>query len=245
MNDFINYYDLLGVKKDATPEEIKKAYRMQAKKWHPDINKNENAPKISKQLNEAKEILLNDIKRKEYDEYIEQTLSPKYQNLKEKEQRKETTNHHQQQSQSTTNYSKETYTKWEYFQNYIKYYQTSKPKKVIAIILVILETVVCGFLQFINYLLAVILSYMGNFISYIASLILGLYMLYIVYSITANTSTAPQSNFFWAITIMNVILMGLIIIMPGFILKILIEKTPIYLSKLNIYLFKKAVGYKD
>ena len=41
MNDYINYYDLLGVSKDCTKEEIRKAYIKQIKKWHPDINKDE------------------------------------------------------------------------------------------------------------------------------------------------------------------------------------------------------------
>ena len=70
MNDSINYYELLGIKKDATEEEIKKAYRMQAKKWHPDLNKDKDAASISMKLNEAKEVLLDPLKRKDYDKYL-------------------------------------------------------------------------------------------------------------------------------------------------------------------------------
>ena len=40
MNDFINYYELLGVKNNASKEEIRLKYKEQIKKWHPDINKN-------------------------------------------------------------------------------------------------------------------------------------------------------------------------------------------------------------
>ena len=80
MNDFINYYELLG---------IKKAYRIQAKKWHPDINKDKEAANITKKLNDAKQILLNEDKRKEYDRYLEELTNPNYEKLKEKEQSRE------------------------------------------------------------------------------------------------------------------------------------------------------------
>ena len=56
MNDYINYYDLLGVSKDCTKEEIRKAYIKQIKKWHPDINKDDAAIDITRKLNDAKEI---------------------------------------------------------------------------------------------------------------------------------------------------------------------------------------------
>jgi hypothetical protein len=246
MNDFINYYDLLRIKKDSTPEEIKKAYRNQAKKWHPDINKDENAPKISKQLNEAKEVLLNLQKRKEYDEYLEQKLSLKYQTLKDKETKQEAKqSNNQYQNPSNQNYSKNTYTKWEYFQNYLKYYQTSKLKKALTTIFVIIETTICTILQLINYLLALILCYTINIISYFASIILTIYIIYIIYILTTNNSQAPQTIASWFQIILNIFLMGLIILLPEFILKILVEVTPRYISNLNIYLFKKAVSYKD
>ena len=54
----IDYYELLGIKNDASVAEIKKAYRDMVKKYHPDINKSSDASKIIISLNEAKETLL-------------------------------------------------------------------------------------------------------------------------------------------------------------------------------------------
>ena len=69
MDTNLSFYELLGVKNDATEDEIKQAYKKQMKKWHPDINKDPNAVNISSRINEAKEILLDPIKRYDYDEY--------------------------------------------------------------------------------------------------------------------------------------------------------------------------------
>ena len=63
----MNYYELLGIKVDASDDEIKDAYKREIKKWHPDINKDPEAVNISMKINEAKDILLDKEKRKEYD----------------------------------------------------------------------------------------------------------------------------------------------------------------------------------
>ena len=66
----MDFYELLGIKKDATKEEIKKAYRDMVKRYHPDVNKSDEASKIIISLNEAKETLLDDDKRSEYDKLL-------------------------------------------------------------------------------------------------------------------------------------------------------------------------------
>lgn len=65
----LDYYKILGVDKDATPSDIKKAYRKLAKKYHPDANKDnpKQAEEKFKEVTEAYEVLSDEQKRKTYD----------------------------------------------------------------------------------------------------------------------------------------------------------------------------------
>ena len=68
---FKDYYKILGLETNkVSVEEIKIAYREQAKKYHPDLQNNSDCQDKMRQINEAYEILSNDFKRREYDEKI-------------------------------------------------------------------------------------------------------------------------------------------------------------------------------
>lgn len=87
---YINYYKILGVDRNATAEDIKKAYRKLARKLHPDLNPNDKeAHRKFQELNEANEVLSDPEKRAKYDKYGE--------NWKHGEEYEKAQQQHQQQ----------------------------------------------------------------------------------------------------------------------------------------------------
>ncbi|MGY2724935.1 DnaJ C-terminal domain-containing protein [Thermostichus sp. OS-CIW-26] len=70
MQNFKDYYKILGVSKTATADEVKQAYRRLARKYHPDVNPNDKAAEEKfKDINEAYEVLSDPGKRRQYDQF--------------------------------------------------------------------------------------------------------------------------------------------------------------------------------
>lgn len=103
---YINYYKILGIEKSATENDIKKAYRKMARKYHPDLNPNDKEAETKfKQINEANEVLSHPENRKKYDEYGKDWKHAE--DFEKAKQQQQTQNPFQQQSGG--NYSESDY----------------------------------------------------------------------------------------------------------------------------------------
>lgn len=105
--EFIDYYKIFGLSKEATADDIKKAYRKLARKLHPDINPNDKEAQAKfQQLNEANEVLSNPEKRKKYDKFGKDwERGEEYEKYQQQQQQNRNTG--QQQSYAGGNYDGE------------------------------------------------------------------------------------------------------------------------------------------
>tara|TARA_R110001592_G_scaffold237306_3_gene496152 strand:+ start:52789 stop:53682 length:894 start_codon:yes stop_codon:yes gene_type:complete len=99
---FIDYYQILGIAKNASENEIKKAYRKLARKYHPDVSANDKeAENKFKEINEANEVLSNPDNRKKYDKYGKDWKHADEFDKAKSQQQSQSTHQHQ----NTSNYS--------------------------------------------------------------------------------------------------------------------------------------------
>lgn len=169
----IDFYELLGIKKSSSKEEIKEAYRKMVKKYHPDVNKSEEANKIIISLNEAKEVLLDDEKRVHYDEMLNSI-----------ERSKQFSNDKKETYSEKTREYKETYadvyvTKWEFFFNYLKNGLDSVLKKYIKSVLICFNLFVFTCLKGIGFGIIFLITLLSGLIDYVA----GFFMIMAILSL--------------------------------------------------------------
>ena len=231
----MNYYELLGVNNNAAKEEIKIAYKKEIKKWHPDINKDKKAIDMTLKLNEAKDILLDDIKRKEYDNYLKQLDINNYQKY---------TNVNNDYNTRHNKYEEKMVTKWQYFKEYISNKNIKIYKKIISTILVLLESLLCFILKYfiilLTYICYILSEVIRSFYYYFYPLII-IFLLYIIYECYINGININR--------VVSIILILLSYFFSFILIKIgntlISEKVFNFLyNKLDVYLFKKAVFYE-
>ncbi len=244
----MNYYELLGVKNDATEEEIKSAYKRQMKKWHPDINKSDEAIGMSAKINEAKEVLLDEDKRKDYDVYLTKKTEENYNRYT---QRRSEKNQNTNNSEKEQVYENKKVSKWEYLKDWLKYGNYSKARKLFGVIGVLLESMLCWGIK----VLLIIFSFICNFASYLIRLlfsyiypIIGIIVLLFIGQCLTNgfykvLNESPQ--------IFNALIIMILMFISSFILPLISRLIispkvfDILYNKIDIGLFKKCVGYKD
>ena len=214
----IDYYELLGIKNDASVAEIKKAYRDMVKKYHPDINKSSDASKIIISLNEAKETLLDEDKRKEYDELLNEIkYSKQYTTSKENNTYKEKTKEYKE------NYSESYVTRWQFLMTYFKFGKDKVIFKIIKTFLVILNYLFFLFIKIFALIVLFIVEVFEEIIDYAVGIIvlLGILSIFVL----------EQD-----------ISMGIILILIGVIIMLIKE---IILNKsVNIYVFIQNIQDK-
>lgn len=225
----IDFYELLGISMDSTKQEIKSAYREMVKKYHPDINNSEEANKIIRSLNEAKEVLLDDEKRKEYDSLLNEMKYSK-QFSKEKE---ETYKAKAEEYKET--YSDVYITKWQFLINYLRNGIDKVWIKGIKLLFVILNFFIFIIIKGISFGLIFFFHLISGFVDYFA----GLIMILAVLSLFVLTGESNPDYIPWIPA--NVENFGMLSIVA---LVIELLKLGILKGSLNLYAFIQNIEDK-
>ena len=161
----MDFYELLGIKKDATKEEIKKAYRDMVKRYHPDVNKSDEASKIIISLNEAKETLLDDDKRCEYDKLLNEINHSKtYSN--------DSTSYSAKKEEYKENYSESYVTRWQFLMTYLNFGKDKLGIKFLKTFIVIINYLVFFIIKAFTLIFIFLLEVFENLINYIGIILM-------------------------------------------------------------------------
>lgn len=200
----IDYYDLLGVTKDATEEEIKKTFREKVKMYHPDVNKSEDAHNIMITLNDAKEILLDPLKRERYDydlameEDLKEDTHSKQENVND--EYKEYNYYPKEYDESSTyndNNDNDIYmnpSKWHTYLYWCKNSQKNLPIKALRSIIFICLWIVLFLVQILMKILLLLTSNSTVYSILVGWAMIGIFIL-IINFIASNKILTNISNF--------------------------------------------------
>ena len=172
----VNYYELLGIDNNASKEVIKIAYKKMVKKYHPDVSKDKDSEKIIRSLNEAKETLLDDNKRREYDLSLN-SINEAKQFSKEKE---ETYEYRREEYREA--YSDTYVTRWEYFKSYIKCAGDNIFIKLFKTLIVGINHLFFMIIKLLIYMFVYVLFLLQELIDYFAGLLvlLGIIAIFVL-----------------------------------------------------------------
>ena len=215
----IDYYELLGIKKNASVEEIKKAYRDMVKKYHPDINKSNDASKIMISLNEAKETLLDENKRKEYDNLLNEIKHSKQYTTSKKNEKTYT----EKTKEYKESYSESYVTRWQFLMTYLKFGKNNTFLKIFKTFLVTINYLFFLFIKIFALLVLFVVEIFEEIIDYAVGIIvlLGILAIFVL-----------EQDISMGITL---IIMGILIML---IKEIILNKS------VNIYVFIQNVQDK-
>lgn len=246
MNSTMNFYEILGVKQNATQEEIKQAYKKQMKKWHPDINKDPNAINMSSKINEAKEVLLDEIKRRDYDEYLTKKVDETYSRYTQTKRQTNT-----QDNTQNKEYEDNMMTKWEYLNSWLKYSTASPIRKIFGTIGVLLESFLCWIIKVLLITIAFICNLGSELLRQLfshLSPILGLLGLLLIAQIFTNgfENFIKENKNTFTLVIVFVSLFISSFLLPILSRFLLSKKVfNILYNKIDINLFKVCVDYHE
>lgn len=225
----IDYYELLGIKENATDQEIKIAYKQMVKKYHPDVNKTKEANKIIVSLNEAKEILLDNQKRKEYDLLLNKIKHSKQTSKNRNETYSANTQEYRQK------YSHTYITKWQFLINYLVNGLDSKWLKFIKCMLIAINFILFLIIKLITICVVYTLCILENFIDFFAGVIIILAVLSLF---VLTKETMPNHIPFIPNNIENFLIFSTI----AGIIEII--KTLIIKKSINLYVFFQNIEDK-
>ncbi|MCI8498934.1 MAG: DnaJ domain-containing protein [Bacilli bacterium] len=157
---------MLGIGRDSSLEEIKSAYQSMVNKYQPDNIKGETLKKILSSLDEARDVLLDSNKKREYDEFLDQIEHSKQFSKNKKET-------YSARTREYKNYYNDTYfTKWDFFINYFQNGIDSMFRKYIKFLLISINYLTFLVIKSAVFGILFLLYYIGELMNYIIGMIM-------------------------------------------------------------------------